>query len=272
MLVMKMQQKINLFVSILAITFWVVHAYFVHLTSIESVSFLESCFNPSIENLMLRGFVILLLLILSAFAERLVKVFNSMTMELKQHQELLEDTVNQHVVENKERSLAIEKLEKLAGTDPLTSVYNRRKFKEMLQYEAVKNQRYQKSLALILCDIDHFKRINDEFGHNVGDNALKAFAKKITDNIRDVDVFARWGGEEFIILMPNTSTNNANTVAEKLRKIIEMTGIEHVDNFTASFGVTEFKANDTIDSFIKRADDALYKAKEGGRNMVVAIA
>lgn len=269
---MKIQQKINLLVFILVITFWGVHAYFDHLVSSESVSFLESFVNPSIENLMLRGFVVLLLLIFSAFSERLVKVFNRMTRELKHHQELLEDTVNQHAVENNERTLAIEKLEKLAGTDPLTSLYNRRKFKEMLQYETEKNQRYQKSLSLILCDIDHFKRINDNFGHDVGDIALKAFAKKITDNIRDVDVFARWGGEEFIILMPSTSTNSANTVAEKLRKTIEMTSIEQIDHLTASFGVTGFKTSDTIDSFIKRADDALYKAKEGGRNRVVAIA
>lgn len=269
---MKMQQKINLLVFILAITFWAVHAYFDSLLSVEGISFLESYFNPSFENFMLRGFVILLLLIFSAFAERLVKVFNSMAKELNHHQEILEDTVNQHIVENNERSVAIRELEKLADTDPLTSIFNRRKFKEMLEYEAERNQRYQFSLALILCDIDHFKMINDRFGHNVGDSTLKAFAKKITDNIRDVDVFARWGGEEFVILMPNSTTDSACTVAEKLREMIELTDMELVDHFTASFGVTEFKVSDTIDSFIKRADDALYKAKEGGRNKVVAIA
>ena len=140
---------------------------------------------------MLRGFVILLLLIFSAFAERLVKVLNKTVRALKQHQYTLEDTVNQHVMENNEHSLAIKKLEKLAETDPLTSVFNRRKFNEVLQYEAERNHRYQFNLALILCDIDHFKIINDKLGHNEGDKVLKMFTKKITDNIRDVDIFAR---------------------------------------------------------------------------------
>lgn len=269
---MKIQHKINLLLIFLAITFWLTHAYFDSLFSIEGTSFLESFFEPDAKNLMLRGFVILLLLIFSAFAERMVKVFNSMTKELKYHQETLADTVNQHIIENNERSAAIRELEKLADTDPLTSIFNRRKFKEMLEYEAERNQRHQFSLALILCDIDDFKMINDRFGHNVGDSTLKLFAKNITDNIRDVDVFARWGGEEFVILMPNSTTDSAYTVAEKLRKMIELTDMENIDHFTASFGVTEFKVSDTIDSFIKRADDALYKAKEGGRNRVVAIA
>jgi diguanylate cyclase (GGDEF)-like protein len=268
---MKIQHKINILVFILAITFWLVHSYFDSLTSIEGVSFFESCFNPGFESLMLRGFVVLLLLIFSAFAERLVKVFNNMAREVEQHQEFIEETINQHIAESYERTVAIKELEKLAETDPLTSVYNRRKFKEMLQYEAERNQRYQYGLSLILCDIDHFKRINDKFGHDIGDQALKAFAKKVTDNIRDIDVFARWGGEEFILLMPNSSVDSANIVAEKLRKIIEKTDIENIGHFTASFGVAEFRASDTIESFIRRADDALYKAKEGGRNMVVAV-
>jgi diguanylate cyclase (GGDEF)-like protein len=271
-IVMKIQQKINFLVFILATTFWLVHAYFDSLLSIEGVPFLESCFNPNTESLMLRGFVVLLLLIFSAFAEKVVKVFNNMARELKHQQDTLEDTVNQHMAINNEHTLTIKHLEKLADTDPLTSILNRRKFKELLQYEAERNQRYQFSLALILCDIDHFKMINDNFGHNEGDEVLKVFVKNITDNIRDVDVLARWGGEEFVILMPNSTTDNANNVAEKLRKMIELTDIKNVDHITASFGVTEFKASDTIESFIKRADDALYKAKEGGSNRVVAIA
>ena len=269
---MKVQQKINLLVAVLAITFWVVHAYFDALLSTEGVSFQESCFNPSTDNLLMRGFVTLLLLIFSAFAERMVKTINKMAKDIKDNQTRLEDAVNQHHVETEERIHALKELEKLAETDPLTSVFNRRKFKEMLQYEMERNHRYQISLSLIMCDIDHFKRINDRFGHDVGDKALKAFSKKITDNIRDVDIFARWGGEEFMILMPNATAENANLVAEKLRKLIETTDIEDIDFFTASFGVTGFKASDTIDSFIKRADDALYKAKEDGRNRVVAIA
>lgn len=255
----------------LAITFWVAHAYFDSLLSIEGVSFLESCFNPNAENFLMRGFVILLFLIFCAYAERLVKVVNNTARELKDHHEHLEDTVNKHQTELSEHMLTIKELEQLAETDPLTSLVNRRKFHEMLEYEAERTLRYQFSLALIMCDIDYFKRINDSFGHDVGDEALKIFAKKITKSIREVDIFARWGGEEFMILMPNVNIDNASSVAEKLRELIEMTDIENIDSFTASFGVTDFKASDTINSFIKRADDALYKAKESGRNRVVVV-
>jgi diguanylate cyclase (GGDEF)-like protein len=268
---MKIQQKINLLVAVLAITFWIAHAYFDALLSIEGTSFLESCFAPDVGALLLRGFVVLILLIFGAYAERLVKVINNMARDIKNHQDNIEDTFKQHRMETRERLLALKKLEQLADTDPLTSIFNRRKFEEMLQFEIERNLRYELSLALIMCDIDHFKRINDQFGHDVGDETLKEFSKSISENIRDVDIFARWGGEEFMILMPNATADIANSVAEKLRKLIESTDIKSADCLTASFGVTDFKASDTIDTFIKRADTALYHAKESGRNTVVVI-
>ena len=171
-----------------------------------------------------------------------------------------------------ERKVAIEELEQLAITDPLTSLFNRRKFNELLAYEVERDQRYHAGLCLIMCDIDHFKQINDKFGHAAGDFALKVFSDKVTENIRDVDIFARWGGEEFMILMPNSNIDNACSVAEKLRDTIEHTDIKAVNCITASFGVAHCNNSDTSESIVERVDAALYKAKQQGRNMVVAAA
>lgn len=268
---MEIQKLINRLTVILAISFWPGHSYFNSLVSTEGISFLQSCFNPSTENLLIRGFVILLLMIFFAYAARLINVINNMAQKLKDHKKDLKSTIHEHEIEMNGHLRMIKDLEKLAQTDPLTSLINRRKFKEMLRYETEKSLRYQSSLALIMCDIDNFKRINDQFGHDTGDHILKIFSKKITDNIRDVDIFTRWGGDEFIILMPNSTAANASTATEHLRKLIEKTDIKDIENFSASFGITEFQANDSIDSFIKRADNALYKAKENGRNRIVVV-
>ena len=267
-----MQKNISRLSIILAIVFWIVDAFIDSIFSEGNVTFIESCFNPSSEDLWMRSFVVLLFMVFAAYTERLLKIINTMTRELKKYHDRLEHTVNELQMEMEERKLAIEELEQLAITDPLTSLFNRRKFNELLDYEVERNQRYHTGLSLIMCDIDHFKQINDKFGHVAGDTALKTFSEKVTENIRDVDIFARWGGEEFMILMPNADINSARSVAEKLRKTIEDTNIQTVSSLTASFGVTHCNDNDTTISFIERVDEALYKAKQLGRNTVVTAA
>ncbi len=194
-----------------------------------------------------------------------------MTLELKKYHFRLELTIAELEAENIEHQHLVEELEKLSITDSLTSIYNRRKFNELLTKEIERNKRYQNSLSIIMCDIYHFKKINDTFGHDVGDKAIKKFSKQIHENIREIDMLARWGGEEFMILMPNVSVENAHAVAEKLRTIIENAEVETAGSFTASFGVTDLMFDDTAETFIKRADQALYKAKHGGRNRVESI-
>jgi len=267
-----MKKNITRFGIILALVFWVVDAFINSLLSEDGITFIESCFYPSSEQLWMRSFVVLLFLVFSAYAERLLKIINNMTRELKKYHDRLEYTVNELQMEMEERKVAIEELEQLAITDPLTSLFNRRKFNELLAYEVERDQRYHTGLSLIMCDIDHFKQINDKFGHVAGDTALKTFTDKVTENIRDVDIFARWGGEEFMILMPNANIDNASSVAEKLRKTIEDTNVETVSSLTVSFGVTHCNNDDTTRSFIERVDAALYKAKQMGRNTVVTAA
>lgn len=264
-----MQNKITILGILLAIIFWIVDAFINSLFSVDGISYLESCFSPTGDELWMRTFVVLLFLIFSAYTERLLSIIHNITIELEEYRDKLERAVLELQTENTERQRAVEKLEELSTTDPLTSIYNRRKFNELLISEVERSKRYQTGLSIIMCDIDHFKKINDTFGHDVGDNALKVFSSRINDNIREVDMFARWGGEEFMILMPNVDAKNACSVAEKLRKIIEETEVKKADSFTASFGVTNLIENDTAESFIKRVDEALYKAKTSGRNKVV---
>jgi diguanylate cyclase (GGDEF)-like protein len=162
-----------------------------------------------------------------------------------------------------------EKLSLMATTDQLTSLANRNKFKIILEKEIEKYRREKVSFALIFFDIDHFKSINDTYGHNQGDRVLKELSSLVSNNIRSSDTVARWGGEEFILLCSNSSMSSAKLTAEKLRHLIETYDFGLSDSgVTCSFGVTEFAYDDNEEVFIKRADDALYEAKNSGRNIV----
>jgi len=169
--------------------------------------------------------------------------------------------------------IAIEKklLEKKAYFDKLTKIFSRTKFDDILEYESKRSIRYETQLSLIICDIDHFKKVNDSHGHLVGDEVLKKITKEIKKHIRDTDIFARWGGEEFVLLMPETNLDNAKIVAEQLRSALEKVPHQEVGIVTCSFGLTSFIPTDTLKKFLGRADDSLYQAKQNGRNRVEVI-
>lgn len=155
----------------------------------------------------------------------------------------------------------------LSNTDFLTKLYNRKKFTEMLHLEIIKYKTEQSVFSVIIFDIDHFKRINDELGHNVGDEYLKELSALVSANVRNTDTFARWGGEEFVLLLPNTQERDALTIAEKLRKKVEAHQFSSPKKVTISLGVAEFIAHEQRrDDVIARADKALYVAKAEGRN------
>ncbi|HHD78866.1 MAG TPA: GGDEF domain-containing protein [Epsilonproteobacteria bacterium] len=156
-----------------------------------------------------------------------------------------------------------------AYTDELTQVDNRAKFNIVFERAIEQSKKHQSNLSMILLDIDYFKQINDNHGHTVGDNILKMFAKLILNNIRAEDSFSRWGGEEFVILLPNTSLRDAKNIAENLRVCIETYDFGINKKITCSFGVTAKIKKDTKTSLFERADKALYEAKDSGRNRVV---
>jgi len=159
-------------------------------------------------------------------------------------------------------------LEKQATTDALTGIYNRLKINTTLQSEVSRSKRYGSPLSVILLDIDKFKSINDTFGHLEGDNVLKELATLVSANIRGNDLFARWGGEEFMILAPCLQQEQALEFAEKLRGLVAGHAFSIRQQVTASFGVAILQLPETPDQLTSRADSALYLAKQNGRNRV----
>lgn len=161
-----------------------------------------------------------------------------------------------------------QELQNLSQRDKLTGLYNRLKLDESLHVELERSQRYSNTLSLIIIDLDNFKSINDTYGHLQGDKALVKSTDILNSNIRKTDILGRWGGEEFMLICPNTNKNSAGILAEKLRICLERYPFEKIGTQTASFGVTEFKKDETLESFIYRADEALFEAKRNGRNRV----
>jgi len=161
-----------------------------------------------------------------------------------------------------------EELRILSVTDCLTNSYNRRFFIQKLEEEIERTRRTGSGFSLVMLDIDRFKSINDRFGHNAGDLVLKNIAELIKNRIRKIDTLARWGGEEFVMLLPETTVNKAAVLAEELRESLSRMDIPGVGRVTASFGVAGYCLGDTVDALIQRADDLMYEAKAAGRNCV----
>lgn len=159
--------------------------------------------------------------------------------------------------------------ERDAVQDALTGIYNRVKLNKILPDFIFSANKYDKYFSIILFDIDHFKNVNDTYGHSVGDSVLKELTHTIKNSLRDRGIFVRWGGEEFLILLQITHLADAVKLASRLRKSVEEHTFLHVGNITCSFGVTEFRAGDTDTILLNRVDEALYEAKNSGRNRVI---
>ena len=157
-----------------------------------------------------------------------------------------------------------------AHHDNLTKLFNRQKFNEILARELNRNTRYNHDFIVAMFDIDLFKTINDSYGHDVGDVVLINLSQTVKNALRETDTLARWGGEEFMILLPETTLKDGMKIIEKLRKLVFKSDLsnEFKESITCSFGVTKYQKNDTFDTILKRVDVALYKAKNNGRNRV----
>lgn len=163
------------------------------------------------------------------------------------------------------------KLSELAMKDVLTSAYNRRFFDRRFAEELERARRYHHSLGLVMIDIDHFKAVNDGFGHQFGDEALKTLTSVCTQAVRATDILARYGGEEFCLLLPETGVEESIALAERIRSAVERNSIcafGRCANVTISAGVAISREEDSPDDLLRRADEALYAAKNGGRNRV----
>ena len=161
-------------------------------------------------------------------------------------------------------------LEKMAYHDPLTNIYNRQMFNNLLAKEHENKKRHGDDLSLIMFDIDHFKEVNDTYGHDIGDKVLTTLTQLVSNHLRTNDIFSRWGGEEFMILLPRTAPDFAYNKAQELRAVVEKYADNIIPQITVSFGVTDIRDDDKEQSCFKRVDEALYQAKIK-RNDVVKL-
>jgi diguanylate cyclase (GGDEF)-like protein len=214
--------------------------------------------------------------------DQLTVTFGEMLKRQQQSQAELEQRVAQRTAElsqaNQQLKAEMEKREKIAllleetaRTDFLTKLVNRRAMHRYLQNEMARVERSGGHFSLVLVDIDYFKNINDQFGHGIGDNVLIALSRAFEKSVREQDIVARWGGEEFLILLPNTTQAEALEQAERLRQLLD-SDVLQIDRYphrvTASFGVCEFSSGEDLEALLKHADVALYQAKALGRNQV----
>ena len=174
--------------------------------------------------------------------------------------------------EVRELRVRVEELERDSLTDRLTGAWNRRYLDKLMPGELTRSRRHRQPLSVVLLDIDNFKHVNDVHGHLAGDAVLRELAELTRANLRVTDAMVRWGGEEFLIIMPQTSHAAATIAAEKLRQHVAAHPFPGAGRITVSLGVAEYAVDEDMDTLFRRVDDALYRAKEGGRDRVVADA
>jgi two-component system cell cycle response regulator len=188
------------------------------------------------------------------------------------HDQLLVKTIARELGAALRMASLVEESRLLATTDALTGLVNRRAFSDWALRELRRTQRYKDAMSVILLDIDHFKHINDRFGHAAGDLVLGSVARLLMAGIRNCDVLARWGGEEFVLALPSTPLAGAHEVAERARRSLESANIVTEQGqqipVTASFGVAQIDAHESLEQLVDRADRAMYSAKSSGRNRV----
>jgi diguanylate cyclase len=162
-------------------------------------------------------------------------------------------------------------LRAMATTDPLTQLNNRRALLDVIQHEERRLHRGRQTLSFVMADIDHFKQINDNLGHEVGDQVLRKVSQALAAGVRDVDHLARWGGEEFLVVLPDTDEVEATQVAERLRQAVGSVSLKD-RAVSMTFGVSEVRGDESAEQAISRADAAMYEGKRTGRNRVVRAA
>lgn len=181
---------------------------------------------------------------------------------------IIEQKTQELTEKNAQLERKVIEMELISNIDPLTKIANRKLFESVLNKEILRAERYHHPLTLAIFDIDKFKEINDEYGHKVGDTILCDICNLVSDNIRNVDLLARWGGDEFVIIFPEQTQKQAHITSEKIRTIIHKNQNSTNVSVTCSFGVAEYQHGDSISDLFQRVDSLLYISKDQGRNQV----
>lgn len=204
----------------------------------------------------------------------LVKFLISENAKMQQEQTLLQQQLQTSQTQIEALRLHLAEAEEVSLKDPLTGAANRRALDINLQQSISEATSLKRPLCLLMCDLDHFKKLNDTYGHAVGDEILKVFTHILTENVRQGDTVSRYGGEEFVIVLTRCDTATAARIADRMRLDIAARKLalnrngQIISNITASFGIAQFLAGDTPDTLLKRADAKLYEAKKAGRNRI----
>lgn len=227
-------------------------------------SLIEDLIFAEGTELWMRVLILIVMTAVGIYASLTFRKSLNLNILLYKYQFELEELVRTRTLALEEKS---DQLEKLANTDPLTEIYNRRKFIEVCEAELNRFIRHQHPFSIFMIDIDDFKLINDSHGHDVGDNVIKQVAEIIRNATRGSDYFARWGGEEFIIMSPESDFSGREVLAEKIVSLVANHKFEKIGKVTISVGLTSSKETDKdLEQIFKRADNALYQAKNSGKN------
>ncbi|WP_024955840.1 sensor domain-containing diguanylate cyclase [Sulfurospirillum arcachonense] len=271
----KLEKKLS-YISKIPNTNWIIGSGF-YASSIKNITEkeinkLRDDYNLKIQYSIFIGVIaILISLIVSYFISRYIKTRflnyqNNIIDKTKELKEL--NTTLEHKVQN--RTIELEKhkksLEVLATTDALTKVHNRYSIMQILIKEIDKANKSELPLCILMYDIDHFKSVNDTYGHDIGDEVLIDMTKVIQKSLREIDLLGRYGGEEFIIILPNTTLNDANIIAQRMRRCIEKHKFRIEKKVTISIGLVQHQKNEKHEDLFKRLDNLLYKSKASGRN------
>lgn len=222
-------------------------------------------------SLLVVGVIFILTLVLARNTSLLLRRYQSHMAQQNLELNSLNTQLEQRILERtQELQQKNERLRQLSSTDPLTGLSNRLRLDQVFEKALSAAKRYGRPFSIILMDLDHFKSINDTWGHGAGDEVLRQVARLLEQSLRDTDLPGRWGGEEFLIILPETSQVQALAVAEKLRVAVYALDVPPVTRLTSSFGVTHYEEGDSIEGMIARADSALYEAKASGRNRVIS--
>lgn len=250
----KSSRKLALGGLLLAPVVWWADAAVDHFVFGAGASFAESLLHPTPTEIWVRSMAGLMFIVFGTYAAFLLDRAERTERELR---------ASNHQLERLKAEL-----EQLVVVDPLTGVFNRRKFHEYLGMTIAAAARHKHPFVLLMFDIDHFKQINDRFGHQVGDAVLRTMCEVICSSVRDADLLFRVGGEEFCLVATSMDVEQAGALGEKMRRVVETHHFPGVGRVTVSIGIAAFREGDSQQNIYARADAALYTAKRGGRNCV----